>query len=340
MASTVATATTPSTPSSDKEPRRRPGWGALVGLVLALTTVVTLMLLAFAGPSVNSGARDLPLAVSGPAPAVAKVTQALDAARPGAFEATTYASATEAADAIRHREAIGGISVGADGVTIQTASAAGAPYGQLLRTVGAGLQAQGQKVTYTDLAPYTAEDPAGAGLMALALPLAFGGMIPAVLLTRLFADSTTMRVIGAIAFSALAGLVATAILQYGFHSLDGSYLLTAAGASLGIAAISLTILGLESVLGYAGFALGALLIMFVSNPLSGMAAGPHWLPQPWGEMGQWLPLGAAGAVIRSAAFFDGNGAGRELLILGAWAAFGLLLSLAGHHRGKSAPAAA
>ncbi|MCE1177957.1 MAG: ABC transporter permease [Micrococcales bacterium] len=327
-----------STPAAAE--RKRPGWGTVAGLVLALTTVVTLMLLAFATPSLNSGAKDLPLAVSGPAPAVAKVTQALEAAKPGAFETTTYASAAEAADAIQHRDAIGGISVGADGVTIQTASAAGAPYAQLLRTVGAGLEAQGQKVTYTDLAPWTKDDPMGAGLAALALPLAFGGAFPAVLLTQFLKDSRVKRLVGAITFSVLAGLVTTAILQYGFHSFDGSYLLTASGVSLGIAAISLTLLGLESVFGFAGFGLGAVLVMFISNPLAGMAAGPHWLPQPWGEIGQWLPLGAAGTVIRSAAFFDGNGAGRELLILGAWAAFGLLLSLVGHHRSKGEPAIA
>ena len=60
---------------------------------------------------------------------------------------------------------------------------------------------------------------------------------------------------------------------------------------LGIAAISLTVLGLNSLLGLAGIGLGAVLMLFVANPLSGLATGAAWLPSPWGTLGQYLPLG-------------------------------------------------
>lgn len=74
-----------------------------------------------------------------------------------------------------------------------------------------------------------------------------------------------------------------------------------------------------------GITVGALNMVFVANPLSAIATGPDWLPQPWGDFGRFLPIGAAGTVIRSAAFCEGAGSGRALLVLGAWIVLGLVL---------------
>ena len=49
-----------------------------------------------------------------------------------------------------------------------------------------------------------------------------------------------------------------------------------------MAAIAATIAGLEAVLGKAGLALGAFTMVFVGNPFSGAAAGPHMLRSPPG----------------------------------------------------------
>jgi hypothetical protein len=65
----------------------------LAGIVLGLTTVIALMVLAFAAPALNSGAKDLPLAVSGPEPAVARLTSTLETGSPGTFEVTAFDSA-------------------------------------------------------------------------------------------------------------------------------------------------------------------------------------------------------------------------------------------------------
>ncbi|NLU83591.1 ABC transporter permease [Rhodococcus sp. HNM0569] len=296
----------------------------LVGIVLGLTVALGLMLLAFATPAIHSGPHDVPLAVSGPEPAVARLTTMLDEQRPGAFVVTPYAYADDVTAAIEKRDAVGGVSVTPDGVTVQTASAAGAPYATLLQGVGSALAAQGQNVTYVDVVPLTADDPTGAGLSALALPLAFGGLASAVGLVTAFRHSRGLRVAGAIGFAVVAGIAVTAVLQFWLGTLDGPFWSTAAAFALGIGAISLAVLGLESLLGYPGLGLGAVVMMFVANPLSGIATGPAWLPQPWGEIGQFLPIGAAGTAIRSAAFFDG-GAGRAVVVLAVWAAAGIAL---------------
>ncbi|WP_226345492.1 ABC transporter permease [Agilicoccus flavus] len=328
--------TTTATPAgSTATPDRRANPRLLVGLVLGIPTVIALMLLAFAAPAIHSGATDLPLAVSGPAPVVAQLTGTLEKNAPGTFDVTTYGSADEAAAAIRDREAVGGLAAGPTGLTIQTAAGAGAPYAALLRGMGAQLSATGRPVTYTELAPLPASDPAGAGLTTLGLPLIFGGMATAAALVLAYRGSVGARLLTLLAVAAVGGLAATAILQFGFGVLEGDYLLTSAAVAAGIAAVSATVLGLGLLLGTAGIGLGAVLMLFVANPISGLATGPAWLPQPWGQIGQFLPLGAAGTALRSAAYFDGAGAGRAWMVLACWIVGGLLLAaLAGRRTGR------
>ncbi|GAA8852692.1 hypothetical protein DUHN55_41850 [Helicobacter pylori] len=313
----------------------------LVAIVVGITVMVALMLLAFAAPALNSGPKDLPLAVSGPEQATSKVTAALDKQAPGTFVVTTYATEREAAEAITDREAIGGITVGAKGVTVQTATGAGTAYTQVLKGVGAGLEESGQKVTYVELAPTTTDDPQAVGVSTLGLPLVFGGMATAALLVLVYKGSTLMRFVGATAIALLAGFVATAILQLGFGALDGDYWLTSLSISAGTLAISATVLGLGTLVGAPGIGIGAVTMLFVANPLSGLANGPQWLPGVWGEVGQLLPVGAAGSLVRSVAFFDGGGAMSHLVVLAVWIVLGVALAGLGVARqGRGAHVAA
>ncbi|PSK63153.1 hypothetical protein B0E53_04931 [Micromonospora sp. MH33] len=101
--------------------------------------------------------------------------------------------------------------------------------------------------------------------------------------------------------------------------------------------------GLGALFGRAGLGLGALLVFLVGNPLSAVGAAPELLPQPWGAVGQFLPVGAGGTLLRSAAFFDGAGAGRSLAVLAGYALVGLALVLVvnrSHRAGADSPAPA
>lgn len=312
-----------STPSTPPDVRQGRSLLTGVGVIVGLAAAVALMLIAFATPAAKSGAHDLPIAVSGPEQAVDRLEAALRAQNPDVVELTRKADSAAVTDAIQDRSAVGGIVLGADGTQIQTAAAAGAPYAALLKNLGAGLAQQGQQVTYRDVAPLNADDPAGAGLSAIGLPLAFGGMISALALSRLI-RRRRMRAAASISFAALGGLAATSVLTFVTGTFDQHFWLITGSVALGIAAVSLTVLGLESVLGYAGFGVGALLMMFLANPLSGIGTGWQWLPRPWGDIGQLLPLGAAGELVRSAAFFDGT-TSRPIIVLVCWIALGLLL---------------
>jgi hypothetical protein len=177
--------------------------------------------------------------------------------------------------------------------------------------------------------PLPADDPRGAGLAAAALPIALGGVLPAVVLTRTFRRRPGVRLGAAAGLAVAVGATVTAVLRFWFGSLtaDGwaDLVRVSLGLSLGLAAISLALLGLEAVAGRAGLGLGAAVVLLLGNPLSGLPSAPELLPDGWGTLGQLLPPGANGTLLRSTAYFDGAGAARPVLVLSCWVAAGLLL---------------
>ena len=324
--------TTPATPSP---------WARVAGAVALLTVIISVLLTAFAWPSVRSSVHDVPIAVAGPAAATGPVRAALAQRLPDGFAVTEVADTAAAERLIRDREVYGAIDVSAGAPQVLIASAAGAAVAQTLQGMATALTqapAGPPAVTVRDLAALPADDPRGAGLAAAALPLVMGGMLAAALLTALV-RGTGRRVTGALAFAVTGGLAMAAILQFWLGSLDGAYLANAGAVALTIAATSLTILGLESLLGTAGLGLGAATMLLVGNPLAGTATAPEMLPGWSGALGQLLPPGAGGQVLRSTAFFDGNGAAPAVTVLAAWVVAGAALCVIGNlraRRGRSA----
>ncbi|MBZ9599565.1 ABC transporter permease [Streptomyces erythrochromogenes] len=325
-------------PAADVSPS---SWPAAARAVALLTVAVSLLLTAFAWPSVRSSVHDVPIAVAGPAPAVEELTAVLDRLLPGGFEVTEVADGAAAERLVRDREVYGAIDLGSGTPQVITASAASTAVAQTLNSIAAGLdraRGTGTAVVARDLVPLPAGDPRGAGLAAGALPLVMGGLLAALVLTRLVRGSTR-RVTGACAFAVTGGLSVTAILQFWLGALGGSYWADSGAVALTIAATSLSIIGLVSVLGYVGFGIGAATMMLIGNPLSGTATAPEMLPGLSGALGQLLPPGAGGQLLRSTAFFDGQGAARPVVVLAAWLTLGMVLCLAGGLRARRAAAA-
>ena len=99
--------------------------------------------------------------------------------------------------------------------------------------------------------------------------------------------------------------------------------------ALTVAASALVVAGLVRLMGPAGAGIGALLLVLVGNPLSGIATSPRLLPTPWGEIGQWLPTGAGGSLLRTAAYFPEASVWFAVLVLLGWAAVGVGMLLVG-----------
>ena len=313
--------------------RRRP---PLIAVIMLLTAVLTVLLIAFAWPSARSEPRNVPLAVSGPTVAVEQVKAQLGQTMPDGFEITAVPDRQAAVQRIEDRDAYGAIVLDSAQPEVLTASAGGPVVAQLLTQLATRMDSPAK---VTDIVPLPKDDPRGAGLAAGALPLVLGGIIAAAGLTQLV-RSGSKRMIGAVTFAITGGLALAAVLQYWLGSFEGSYLGNAGVIAMSIAAISLTLLGLEWLIGTAGLALGGAVMMLLGNPLSGMTSAPEMLPSGWGTLGQLLPPGAAGTALRSVSFFDGAGAARPLVVLACWLLAGVLLCGLGamRSRGRAVPA--
>jgi hypothetical protein len=193
---------------------------------------------------------------------------------------------------------------------------------QLAQTAG-----QGRPVPVQDVVPADPDDPRGAGLSAALLPLILTSLVAGVLLA-VAVGGRAARLLGLVAYAVLAGLAVTAIVQYWLGALPGDYLANAAVVGLLALAMAAAVAGLGTLLGAGGIVLAVLVVFLLGNPLSGLTSAPELLPQPWGAVGQLLPPGAGGTLLRSVAFFDGAGAATPAWVLGAWAAGGLLLAAA------------
>jgi hypothetical protein len=77
-------------------------------------------------------------------------------------------------------------------------------------------------------------------------------------------------------------------------------------------------------------------MMVIGNPFSAVSSAPELLPKPVGLIGQLLPPGAGGNLLRSTAFFGGAGGARHLAVLLAWAVLGLGAVWAGTLRRRPA----
>jgi hypothetical protein len=315
--------------------RRHPAPLAL-GILIALVVVTLQALLVplFAGPAANIAPRDLPIAVAGPPPAATGVADKLAAEHPGAFDVQVVADGAAADAAIKNREVYGAIVLTPAGPSLHVASAAGPTVAALL-TQSATALGNGQAVPVQDVVPTDADDPRGAGFGAGFLPLAITGLLAGIMIFFLVRGRAA-RFTALITFAVLAGLVGAAVQQYWLGVLPGDYLANAGVMALIALAISAAVTGLGAVLDRAGIALGALMIFLVGNALSGINAAPELLPQPWGEVGQWLPIGAGGTLLRSVAYFDANGALTAALVLATYAVVGLALVVIGK-RGTAAP---
>ena len=298
-------------------PHRR----ALIGATVLIPLVIAIALAAFAWPAARLAPRDLPIGVAGPG--AGSIEQRL-AERTGAFDVRRYEDETAVRAAIEDREVYGAVVATPSGTTVLTASAASPLVAQLLQQAfAAPANAGGPPVTVVDVVAADADDPRGAALGASVFPLVLAGVLIGVALSFV-ARPGLEQAAALIVAATLTGLVATGVAQGWLGIFGGNWLLNAGVLSLTVLAIGATVAGLAALLGRAGLPLGALLMVFVGNPFSGVTTAPELLPQAAGVIGQLLPPGAGGTLLRSTAFFDGAGATWPLVVLGTWTLLGLM----------------
>jgi hypothetical protein len=311
-------------------------WVQLGALVVALPLLVGLAVLAFAWPAARIAPRHLPVGIVGATPAARATVAHLDAAEPGGFDVHVYLSDSDARAAIKDRQVYGALEVGGHIVTVLQASAASPAVAQLLTTVGQQLataNAPGVPAGFrvVDLVPEPSGDPRGVVLSAALLPLTICSIIVAGAIGLAVRIRPAWRqASGLVAVAAASGAVAYVIAQGFLGALPGDHLATWASLSLTILAMSASTAGLIALAGPAGLGIGAVLFVFVGNPFSGVTSAPDLLPAGVRDLGQWLPPGAGANLLRSTAYFGGDGSRTHLAVLLAWAIAGLLAVVVGH----------
>lgn len=343
-------------------------WGLTLATAVGAAALVAVVLLAFLWPTVTSSVHNLPVVITGNGPATATLTTQLE--KSGAFTIDSAADRAAAVNAVETRNAYGAFVVADDGsgievvtasaaspVVVQIMTRAATTISQALAQQGAGAQAAAvqaalasgdlqavaaavkpvpaPKVSLTDVAPLNKQDPRGTGLALLGLPLAMGGMIGGVLIS-LVVTGFRRRLAAAGVYGVAGGLGLVGILQGWLGILSGPYLLNALAMGLGLFAIAITIVGLESLLGKPGIPIGAVLTMFIGNPISSLTSPKEFLPGPWGEIGQWFVPGATGTLLRDLSYFPDAAMGIHWLVLLAWSAAGITLAILGRHRDEEA----
>lgn len=185
------------------------------------------------------------------------------------------------------------------------------------------------QVTVTDVVPLGTKDSRGAGLAVSALPIAMGGMIGGVLVSLLVVG-WRQKLVAVAGYGVLGGLAMTVVLHSWFGFVSGNFGLVWLDLGLALAATASVITAFQSLLGGPGIGIGAVITMFIGNPLSGMNMPQEWLPGAWGNLGQLLVPGAAGTLLRLESYFPDAGTARYWITLVFWLVLGCLLTLLGH----------
>jgi hypothetical protein len=300
----------------------RPSPAAIVLIPLVAALVLTL----FAWPSARLEPRDLPIGVGGPARVAGAIEKPLSA-QEGAFDVHRYPSGPAARRAIEDREVYGAFVVTPAGPKALVASAARPAVAQLITHA-----AEEQTMPVEDVVSAT---PAGTALASSVLPLVIAGILAGIAAATL-ASSGLGRAGLLVAASVLTGLVATLIVQGWLDIVEGDWALNAAALGLTVLAIGSVVAGFGALLGKAGRALAALAMILIGNPFSGMGSAPEMLPEPAGAIGQLMPPGAGGNLLRSTGFFDGAAAGGHIAVLAVWTLVGLAALFAAAARERAA----
>ncbi|CAM5472299.1 ABC transporter permease OS=Streptomyces microflavus OX=1919 GN=HUT09_03470 PE=4 SV=1 [Streptomyces microflavus] len=170
------------------------------------------------------------------------------------------------------------------------------------------------------------------------LPLALAGMGAgaAVTLLGLRGARAVLTLTGS---AALVGLAATAVAHSWLGVITGDWWTEAGVLALTVLAISAAVAGLAALLGPRP---GARPRRAADDPAGQLLLRGHRrlpaAPDPVGVIGQWLPPGAGGSLLRSVAFFDGSAGGRPRPDLALWSALGLAAVLIAGRRMAAAPA--
>ena len=299
----------------------------LVGGLVVLGTLLGLIGTAIANPKPH----DIPVGITGPAPAVQQLTAGIGAKSPGTFTFTTYDSESAARSALDNRD-VDAVLVLGDTPRLVVALAAGEANSSVVTAVfPAVFAAQGTQLSVETTHNFSAGDPHGLVLFFLVLATIISTFVVQVfLLVRArgagFGTWLEVQVIWAV----LAGLVGVGIAAWivGGYDLQPAAKM-AALLALGSLAIGTVTGGLARILGPVGIGLSGLVLVLLDLISSGGPAGANFLPDAYRWLSPWMPAGELYSALRGVLYFDNAGSVAPAALLLGYAVVGIVLMLIG-----------
>ncbi|GAA4430161.1 hypothetical protein GCM10023169_33220 [Georgenia halophila] len=304
----------------------------VLNLAIGLVVAVFVALLAVVAPTAGSAPSDVPIGMVGPEQTVTQLRDVLGQARPGAYDVQTFDNAEALRAATQEREVYGGFVLNQDAPALFVASGASPEQAQFLQSLGSQLGL----TNVTDVAETTSEDPDAVGITATVVILGLVALAGAVGLRMQLRGRVRAQALGAVALAVVVGLACSGAL-HGLGSVTGAFWSLAGSVGLGFLATTLVAVGLINLAGMAGAAIVLLLIVLPGIGLAGLWTVPEAIPSIWGTVGQYLPAGATGTMMKATAYFGGGALEPALILLG-WTVLGVLLVLLGGLRARRAAA--
>ena len=190
-------------------------------------------------------------------------------------------------------------------------------------------KASAMTVKTTAVVSLSESDSSGSGIAISAFPLVIGGILGGSF-SALRVNGTWRRFVTATLYAVIGGALTALILNVWFGLIPGDFATLWAAFSATYLATASFIVGVSALTApIVGLGVGAVITMFIGNPISGASMPSVFLPGAWGAIGQMMVPGASSTLLRSIAYFPEVATSGQWLVLGSWIAFGLLAGVIG-----------
>ncbi|WP_328431225.1 DUF3533 domain-containing protein [Streptomyces sp. NBC_00453] len=305
-------------------------------LVIGVIALQLLFITSYVGALHDPKPKDVPFGVVAPRAAAEQAVTRLEQLPGSPLDPRVVADEATARKQILNRDIDGALIINPARTTdtLLVASGGGTVLATTLERYLTLLEASQQRTVRTlDVAPASSQDFDGLSSFYAVVGWCVGGYLCASVL----AISTgarpanprraTIRLTVMALVSIIGGLGGAIIIGPILGALPGSVMAFWGLGALVTFSVGAATLALQGVFGIAGIGLAILLVVIAGNPSAGGAFPLPLLPPFWKAIGPALPPGAGTWVARSIAYFQGTATTGALLVLSAWAAAGIVITL-------------
>jgi hypothetical protein len=243
-------------------------------------------------------------------------------------------SVNDATDQIRRQEVAGAYVLPATpgaAATLYSSSAAGVSQQSAVRAVFQQIAAgQQTPLTLTDVTPLTDTDTMGSNSLYIGMSWIMAGFLMLAVLRGGAPELKRLRQFLPLLGGWAIGMAVWLWLLFAVFigAVNGHAWQMIGFGAVTIFAVSLVTGVFTRTLGLAAIVPVMVVLMLAGVPASGGGLSVYMVPELFRALQDVLPLPAAVDTARSLVYFDGNGIGRNLLVIAIWGVVGLILHLA------------